>query len=157
MDAWGLRGRWFRRLVAAWIIVGTTTAAMFDDGCCCCDCSGRWDAFTYPELETIDPLARTSIEASVMVLALVGGAITSVEPAENVIGTREVHIYSTTDTNDSVREITYVVTGPSGSVEVTVYAVQRANGWVVEGMKSGDQTEGSIPSFTTYSGGGGWD
>lgn len=158
-SAWGLRGRWFRRVIAAWIIVLSTTAAIADDSCCCCDCRGWLSGVAYPELDEIDPMAQARIRESEAVRRAVG-EITSIEMDGAQFGLPNVQTHILTGESNAIYEIVYYVVGATLATTITVFVVERENGWVLEAIQSADGTvlEGTVPEFEVYTGGGGdWD
>lgn len=162
MSDWGLRGRWFRRLVFAWIIGLTTTAAILDDTCCCCDCSGQFTDFAYPGFDTIDPMAQERIRSSEVVRAAVGEVTTVTVEEEQALSTPRIEQLTLAGTYERVYKIPYLVTGATGTMLFYVYAVARSGSWVIEAIQSEDgaHTDGTVPETEVYggsSGGGGWD
>jgi uncharacterized membrane protein YgcG len=154
---WGLRGRWFRRLVAAWLIVLGTTAAIADDCCCCGGCGGWLTSLNNPEYEEADRVAQPHLRSSEAVRSLVG-EITSItfEEEPDMYGSPRVDSLQRASGGATLYKIWYVIVGSTSTVTIVAYVVKRATGWVVEAVEhEGAFIEGEDPTDTSSGGGSG--
>lgn len=152
MNDWGLRGRYFRRFAAAAIILLTSTAAILDDSCCCCCDGGSWASILPPDPSEVDPSAESHLRSSQAVRDQVGDVATVVRTTDSTYLDESL---------DRVMKLCYTVTGSNATVaHLCVYAVKRAEQWVIDAIESDDGTvlEGTVPVESGSSGGGGgWD